>query len=67
MLLEYIGQTIKNRRKELGITQATLAELANVSKNTVYKLERGQANLSIKILSQIVEVLGLEILVEVKH
>ena len=41
MLGPIIGQTIKQPRKELGITQPDLAELASVSKNTLYKLERG--------------------------
>jgi transcriptional regulator with XRE-family HTH domain len=33
---------IKTRRKELKITQPHLAELAGISTNTLYKLERGQ-------------------------
>lgn len=66
MLLESIGQTIKKRRKQLEITQPVLAELADVSKNTIYKLERGTSNPSIKVLNQILEVLGLEIKVHVK-
>ena len=41
MLGSIIGQTIKQTRKKLGITQSDLAELASVSKNTLYKLERG--------------------------
>ncbi len=41
MIGSIIGQTIKQTRKKLGITQSDLAELASVSKNTLYKLERG--------------------------
>jgi len=67
MLLKSLGKTIKNRRKELGITQPTLAELANVSKNTIYKLERGDNNPSIKVLNQLLEVLGLELSINVKQ
>ncbi|MEN0005443.1 MAG: helix-turn-helix transcriptional regulator [Bacteroidota bacterium] len=66
MLLESVGQTIKERRKQLHITQPTLAELAEVSKNTIYKLERGLANPSIKVLHQILEVLGMELAIQVK-
>lgn len=61
-----IGQTIKQRRKELGITQPDLAELAGVSKNTLYKLERGQGNPSLDILTKLTEVLGMELKLEVK-
>lgn len=66
MLGLLIGQTIKQRRKELGITQPDLAELAGVSKNTLYKLERGQGNPSLDILTKLTEVLGMELKVEVK-
>lgn len=67
MLFKKIGQTIKTRRKELEITQTILAELAEVSKNTIYKLERGEGNTSIKTLRKLLEILGMEIKIEVKQ
>jgi len=67
MLVNQIGEAIKNRRKELKITQPHLAELADVSANTLYKIERGQANPSLEILNKIVEVLGMELKLEVKN
>jgi len=66
MLVEHIGQIIKNRRKELNITQPHLAELAQISTNTLYKLEKGQGNQSIAIINQLMEILGMEIVVQVK-
>ena len=66
MLAKDIGETIKSRRKELGITQPNLAELANVSTNTLYKLERGQGNPTLDILYKLAVVLGLEIKLEAK-
>ncbi|MFM7728996.1 MAG: hypothetical protein ACKO7B_20020, partial [Flavobacteriales bacterium] len=42
MLVKTLGDAIKNRRKELDITQPHLAELAQISINTLYKLEKGQ-------------------------
>ncbi|MCG9912440.1 MAG: helix-turn-helix domain-containing protein [Flavobacteriales bacterium] len=66
MLAEHLGKTIKARRKELNITQPHLAELAQISTNTLYKLERGQGNPSLEILNKLTEVLGMEILLEVK-
>ncbi|SMD43882.1 transcriptional regulator, y4mF family [Aquiflexum balticum DSM 16537] len=65
MLSAQLGETIKRRRKELGITQPHLAELAGISTNTLYKLERGQSNPSLEILNKLVEVLGMEIKLEV--
>lgn len=67
MLVQTLGETIKNRRKELGITQPHLAELAKVSVNTLYKLERGQGNPSIKVLDKLAIVLGLELKLQVKN
>ena len=66
MLSSEIGATIKNRRKELGITQPHLAELAGINTNTLYKLETGLGNPSLAVLNKLVEVLGMEIKVEVK-
>lgn len=66
MLAKQLGENIKNRRKELGITQPHLAELANVSTNTLYKLERGQGNPSFEVLNKLAEVLGMELKLEVK-
>jgi transcriptional regulator with XRE-family HTH domain len=66
MLITKIGQAIKNRRKELNITQPHLAELAQLSVNTLYKLERGQGNPSLDILIKLSDVLGMELKLEVK-
>jgi y4mF family transcriptional regulator len=66
MLVTKIGQAIKNRRKELNITQPHLAELAQISVNTLYKLERGQGNPSLDILIKLSDVLGMELKFEVK-
>lgn len=66
MLSEDIGKAIKERRKALKITQPDLADLARISVNTLYKIERGEANPTIDILEKIVEVLGLQINLEAK-
>jgi len=66
MIIETLGEIIRNRRKELSITQPHLAELAKVSTNTLYKLERGQGNPSLDVLNKLAEVLGMELTLEVK-
>jgi transcriptional regulator with XRE-family HTH domain len=66
MTIEEIGTVIRERRKLLGITQPDLAEMAQVSINTLYKLERGEFNPSVKILNQLSEVLGLELNIGLK-
>lgn len=61
-----IGNSIKARRKALRVKQSQLAELAKVSINTVYKIERGQANPTLETLDGIADVLGMEVSLKVK-
>lgn len=66
MLVKDLGEAIKNRRKELDITQPHIAELAQISVNTLYKLEKGQGNPSLEVLNKLAEVLGMELSFQVK-
>ncbi len=66
MSVLHLGQAIKNRRKELKITQPHLAALAQISVNTLYKFEKGQSNPSLEVLLKLAEVLGMELLMVVK-
>ncbi|MCY1512381.1 transcriptional regulator, y4mF family [compost metagenome] len=65
MLLS-ISKTIKNRRQELKLTQAYLADLAEVSTNTIFKIESGEANPTVAVLEKIAAVLGMEIQLVIK-
>ncbi len=65
MLVSHIAVAIKERRKQLGITQPHLAELAQVSVNTLCKLERGQGNPSLAVLNKLAMVLGMALKLEV--
>ena len=67
MLLIEIGQAIKERRKNLQITQPDLAEMAGISTNTLYKIEKGQANPTVRVLNKLVTVLGMDLKIEVKQ
>ncbi len=66
MTIREIGIFIRDRRKMLDITQPDLAEMSQISINTLYKIERGEANPSVKVLNKISAVLGLEISIGVK-
>jgi len=60
-----IGKSIKERRKILRVTQPQLAELAGISVNTLYKIERGQANPTLDTLTKIADTLGMEVCLQV--
>ena len=61
-----LAQTMKSRRKTLGISQQDLAEIAEVSLATVKDIERGQGNPSLRTVQKILDVLGMEINYQVR-
>ena len=61
-----IGNSIKSRRKALRVTQPQLADLAGISVNTLYKIERGQANPTLDTLTKIADTLGMEVCLRVR-
>ncbi|MBR1807899.1 MAG: helix-turn-helix transcriptional regulator [Paludibacteraceae bacterium] len=64
--MKQIGETIKQRRRQLGITQQTLAMLAGVGINTIVSIERGSNSASLATLMKLTDCLGLEIKLDVR-
>ncbi|WP_405198461.1 helix-turn-helix domain-containing protein [Christiangramia sp. LLG6405-1] len=64
--IAHIGKLIQQRRDHMRITQEQLAEMADIGIITLYKIETGQANPTLKSLQKITDVLGLEINLQVK-
>lgn len=62
---EYIGNTIRQRRETLGLTQEYLAELAGVGVRTVRDLEQGKGK-SLTILVKVAQTLGMTIHLDIK-
>lgn len=65
--MKEVGNAIKERRAVLNVTQRELAEIAGVGVNTLTKIERGEANPSLKVLERILAALGLEIKIGVRQ
>ncbi len=61
-----IGQKIKHRRKELGLEQVDLCEMAEIGSTTLSKLEQGKGNITLDSLEKILTVLGLTCMLEIK-
>lgn len=57
---------LKERREALGITQAHLAELADISLRTLKTLEVGKGNPTLETIAKLIEVLGMELKLEIK-
>ncbi len=62
-----LGRSIKSRRKALRVTQPKLADLAGISVNTLYKIERERANPTTETLTKIADTLGMELCLRVKE
>ncbi len=62
-----IGKVIKERRALLGISQQDLSDYSGVGISTVKDLERGKGNPSIETLKKILDVMGLEMVLQVKQ
>jgi y4mF family transcriptional regulator len=67
MTQQDIGNTIKDRRRQLGINQQTLADLSSVSVNTVVAIERGEGNPKLETLLTLFDTLGLQVDITVKR
>jgi transcriptional regulator with XRE-family HTH domain len=62
-----IGAIIQQRREFLSLKQEDVAEMGNVTPKTIYLVEHGKGNPSIETLQKILNVLGLEILIQIKQ
>lgn len=61
-----IGEKIKERCTVLNITQQELSEISGIGLRTIIKIENGKGNPSLETLSQIVDVLGMEVSLQIK-
>lgn len=59
-----LGETIRARRKELHYTQAYLAEFTGLSVTFISDVERGKTMAEIEKIIRLINVLGLNLLVE---
>ena len=56
-----IGRQIRERRKDLKINQAKLAQLSGIGLNSLSRLESGKGNPTLGSLQKIAEVLGFDL------
>jgi transcriptional regulator with XRE-family HTH domain len=61
-----ICKAIKDRRTLLGISQQDLSDFSGVGISTIKDLERGVGNPSLRTLIKILDVVGLEIILQIR-
>lgn len=63
--LDEIGRMVRQRREDLGLSQARLARLAGLSRATINQLETGTiVDLGVSKLAQLLDLLGLSLRAE---
>ena len=62
-----LKEVMKSRRKTLSISQLDLAEMAEVSLATVKDIERGKGNPSLATVNKIIEILGMEMIFQIRQ
>ena len=60
-LIQSVGEKIRNRRLEINLSQETLCYDANIPRNQVGRIERGEINTSIITLHKICKALKMDI------
>jgi transcriptional regulator with XRE-family HTH domain len=59
--LEQLGQRIREQRKSMGWTQEELADHARIDRSYIGGVERGERNVTFKVLCQICEALRCDV------
>ncbi|BAU95618.1 transcriptional regulator [Corynebacterium suranareeae] len=65
MNAEEIGMALLKARKDLGLRQAELADLAGVSERFIRDVEKGKATVQLNKVIDVLSVLGLEMTIEI--
>ena len=61
-----LGAVIRNRRKQLALTQLDLAGLANSGNRFIVEVENGKPSVQLQKVLDLIELLGLELVVRAK-
>ena len=56
-----LGQVIRRRRDEMGVSQEGLAEIVGCHRNYMGYLERGEQNVTIDMLARVAKALGCSV------
>ena len=59
-MLEVFGENMKLARKRRRLTMVQVAERADISRNTLYLIEKGSPGVSLGAVFNVLRVLGLE-------
>ncbi len=61
-----IGKILKERRKDVGVTQEQLADVAGISLSHLKLIEQGKTNPTLQVVETLLDCLGMEISIVLK-
>lgn len=56
-----VGKAIRTRRKQLGMTQQDVAEIAGLQRQTISRVEAGNVAVNVATMVRIASVVGLDL------
>jgi HTH-type transcriptional regulator / antitoxin HipB len=56
-----LGNQLRDRRSQLGLTQSALADVVGVNRRVIGELERGKPTVQLEIALRVAEALGLDV------
>ena len=56
--MENLSEFVKQRRKEVNLTQSAFAERAGVALTVIRKIEQGKTNLNLEKVNQVLKMFG---------
>jgi transcriptional regulator with XRE-family HTH domain len=62
-ITEGIGAIIRARRKQLDLTQQEVAEIAGLQRQTIGRIETGNAAVAVATVARVAAVVGLDLIV----
>jgi len=65
--LRAIGAAIRTRRKQIGMTQQDVAEIAGLQRQTISRVEAGNNAVAVETVARVAAVVGLDLLVTPRY
>lgn len=65
--IKNIGATIRARRKQIGMTQQDVAEIAGLQRQTISRVEAGNNAVAVATVARVAMVVGLDLLVTPRY
>jgi HTH-type transcriptional regulator / antitoxin HipB len=59
-----LGNLIRENRKNAGLSQIELAQLAGIGKTSVFDIEKGKESVKLKTLIAVLKVLNIEVIIK---